>query len=280
VRVRQSGTGGRVAEEVSELELVPVSGDSTRRLPVTAVGRWRLVPADATIEHYNGRRMADIQVFVRAGQLPSTVLDAFRARIKQRPLHLPPGYSLEVAGESGERDRAVANLTANMGVLLAVAVSALVLSLHSFRLAAVIVGVAVASIGLGLLSLIVFGYPFGFMAIVGIMGLVGVAINDSIVVIAAIEADPAASQGDRAAMADVTFRCTRHVWATTLSTIAGFLPLVLARGSFWPPLAVAIAGGVAGATLLALYAVPASYALLHGARTQLGYSRSPGEIVR
>ncbi|MCA9110477.1 MAG: efflux RND transporter permease subunit, partial [Planctomycetaceae bacterium] len=56
---------------------------------------------------------------------------------------------------------------------------------------------------------------------------------------------------------------TRHVVTTTITTIAGFLPLIMSGGTFWPPLAVTIAGGVGGATFLALYFVPSSYLLLY-----------------
>ena len=120
------------------------------------------------------------------------------------------------------------------------------------------------SVGLGLAALWWFGYPFGFMAIVGIMGLVGVAINDSIVVLAAIRSDMAARNGDREAIAKVVFHSTRHVFSTTLTTIAGFIPLLLSGGGFWPPLAIAIAGGVSGATILALYFAPSAYLVLFG----------------
>ena len=58
---------------------------------------------------------------------------------------------------------------------------------------------------------------------------------------------------------------TRHVVATTLTTIAGFLPLILDGGGFWPPMAICIAGGVSGATLMALVGVPAADRWLRGA---------------
>ncbi len=67
-------------------------------------------------------------------------------------------------------------------------------------------------------------------------------------------------------MRDVVIRSTRHVFSTTVTTIAGFLPFILAGGGFWPPLAIAIAGGVAGATILALYFVPAVYVLMNRRR--------------
>jgi len=94
------------------------------------------------------------------------------------------------------------------------------------------------------------------------MGLVGVAINDSIVVLAALREDPLAREGDPAAVRDVVLRSTRHVLATTLTTVAGFLPLMLGGGGFWPPLATSIAGGVSGATILAIFFVPSGYVLV------------------
>ena len=94
------------------------------------------------------------------------------------------------------------------------------------------------------------------------MGLIGVAINDTIVVLAAIREDSAARPGDPDAVASVVHKSTRHVLATTLTTIAGFIPLMVDGGGFWPPLATAIAGGVSGATLLALFFGPCCYVLL------------------
>ena len=138
----------------------------------------------------------------------------------------------------------------------------LVLSLNSFRLAAVIGVVAVASFGLGLFSIWLFDYPFGFNPIVGTVGLIGIAINDSIVVLSAIQSHPIASRGDRKAIGEVVLSSTRHVLTTTLTTAVGFVPLLLVGGEFWPPLAVAISGGIIGATFLALYLIPAAYIIV------------------
>ena len=120
----------------------------------------------------------------------------------------------------------------------------------------------IASFGLGLFAIWLFGYPFGFNPIIGTVGLVGVAINDSIVVLATIQQHPLAKLGNKKAIREVVLRSTRHVVATTLTTAIGFVPLLLGGGEFWPPLAIAIAGGVIGATLLALYLIPAAYLIV------------------
>ena len=151
-------------------------------------------------------------------------------------------------------------------------VATLVLSLNSFRLAAVIGIVAIASFGLGLFSIWLFDYPFGFNPIVGTVGLIGVAINDSIVVLAAIQKHSEAKKGNKKAIREVVLRSTRHVVTTTLTTAVGFVPLLLVGGEFWPPLAVAIAGGVIGATFLALYLIPAAYlVVISGKGKRLAY---------
>jgi len=96
-----------------------------------------------------------------------------------------------------------------------------------------------------------------------------VAINGSIVVLAAIRANPAARSGEAGAIADVTIASTRHILSTTFTTVGGFLPLALGGGAFWPPLAVVIGGGVALSTTLALVFTPAAYGLIARANRRL-----------
>ncbi len=111
----------------------------------------------------------------------------------------------------------------------------LVLSMDSFVLAGFIGIVAILSVGLGGLSLWIFNYPFGFNPIIGTVGLVGVAVNDSITVLTALKTDLHSQTGDRKAMIDVILHTTRHVLTTTFTTMAGFLPLILSGGGFCHP---------------------------------------------
>ena len=164
-------------------------------------------------------------------------------------------------------------LIAGVPLLLLAMGGTLVLSFNSFRLAGLVGLVGVLSVGCSLAALWFMNYPLGFMAIVGSLGLVGIAINDSIVVLAAIREHPGARAGDPVAIRQVVIRSTRHVLATSLTTAAGFTPLFVAGGLFWPPLAVSIAGGVLGATLLALLFVPSSYIVLARGRRTLSVTR-------
>lgn len=258
----------RARQTIGGLESTGVFGalrpgtDARRAAPVSALGELQLTPAKGSLQRRNGERINTVQGFIRAGVLPSTVLSAYLEALEREGFELPSGYRFEVGGESNERDQAVGNLLASAGVLLVLMIATLVLSFRSFRQAAVIGAVGLLAVGLAMASLWTFKAPFGFMGIVGTMGLIGVAINDAIVVLAAIREDPAAAAGDPRAVQAVVIRSTRHVVATTLTTIAGFVPLLVAGGAFWRPLAVTIAGGVAGATLLALTFVPCAFLVL------------------
>ncbi|WP_256386636.1 efflux RND transporter permease subunit, partial [Hydrocoleum sp. CS-953] len=137
----------------------------------------------------NGRRVNLIQGFIAAGVLPSEVLNGWQQRLNDSNFELPSGYWLEVAGESEQQGNTEANLFSTLPLVFLLATSILVLSLNSFRATAIIGGVAICAIGLGFFSLWLFGYPFGFMSLIGTFGLVGVAINDSVVVLAAILED-------------------------------------------------------------------------------------------
>ena len=262
IRVRVSNQNRGDFEWINSLELLSDTSDS--QVPISAVSEVTVVPETSAILRRNTLRVNSIQAFVKAGVLPSTILKEFRERLAQSDFQLPAGYSLEIGGEAAERDEAVAGLISTAGLLGILMVATLVLSFNSFRLAGVIGIVAIASVGLSLATLSIFGYPFGFMAIVGTVGLVGVAINDSIVILASLRAHPQAAIGQRRAVLEVSVHSTRHILTTTVTTIAGFIPLLLGGGNFWPPLAICIAGGVGGATLLALVFVPCVYLLLFG----------------
>ena len=270
VRVRISDIDRGDLEQITSLNLLGSGQHLTKEntssinsIPLTALGKIKLVPEIASVARRNGQRVNTIQGFIQAGVLPAKVLAQFKQRLASNDFQLPPGYWIEWGGEAAERTNAVKNLTSTIGVIIVLTVGTIVLSLgSSFQLASIIGVVAIASFGLGLFSVGIFGYPFGFNPIIGTVGLIGIAVNDSIVVLSALREDPACCAGNRKAVSNVVFHSSRHVITTTLTTMIGFLPLMLDGGEFWPPLAVALAGGVGGATLLALYFVPCTYLLL------------------
>ena len=102
---------------------------------------------------------------------------------------------------------------------------------RSFRLAGVALVVSGLSAGLSMLALAIFDYPFGINAIIGLIGSIGVSINAALIIMTALQEDPRAAEGDPDAMADVVMASSRHIVSTTITTVGGFLPLILAGGA-------------------------------------------------
>ena len=282
VRVRLSNRDRDNLAQISSLDLLTTSSslnsnqnNSLTAVPLSSLGKVQVKPELAQITHYNGQRVNTIQGFLTAGVLPTEILSQFQAKLASNNFDLPTGYTFEFGGEEEERNDAIGGLVSTVGVITVVMVATLVLSLGSFQLAGMIGIVAIASAGLGIFSVWLFGYPFGFNPIIGTVGLIGVAVNDSIVVLSAISHHPIAKTGNPKAIQEVVLHSTRHVLTTTLTTAIGFVPLLLSGGEFWPPLAIAIAGGVVGATLLALYFVPSAYYLLKSRSRFQVYHNSP-----
>ncbi|MEL6160891.1 MAG: efflux RND transporter permease subunit [Cyanobacteria bacterium J06623_5] len=265
VRVRVTDDARADLSQIASLDLQSENGTG---LSTSAFGQFELVPELSKISRRNEQRVNIVQGYISAGTLPSVVQQAFEEKLETENFELPPGYRTEYGGEAAEQGEAVGNLLLYVPLLAIIMVAALVLSLASFRQAVVIAFVGVGSVGMALFSLKVFGAVFGFMAIVGSLGLVGIAINDSVMVLSGLNENEAAKAGDRKAIAYVVNKSTRHVITTTITTIAGFVPLLISGGPFWRPLAIAIAGGISGASLLALYFVPAAYALIYRPKKQ------------
>ena len=277
VRVRLSAPNRANLNDITSLDLLaPGTGEGMQNVPLSSLGQVTLKPELNTISRYNGQKVNTIQGFLTPGVLPDKALADFKQQLADANWQLLNGYSYEFGGEAEQKGNAIGGLVSTVGVIGVLMVATLVLSLGSFRLAAVIGVVAIASFGLGLFAIWIFDYPFGFNPIIGTVGLIGVAINDSIVVLAAIQQHPVAKTGNRKAIREVVLRSTRHVVATTLTTAVGFVPLLLGGGEFWPPLAIAIAGGVIGATLLALYLIPAAYLIVVNNKRKISptYSQS------
>ncbi|MEO0729149.1 MAG: efflux RND transporter permease subunit, partial [Pseudomonadota bacterium] len=222
-------------------------------IPVSALGDLKIVPSQTPIFRRNGERINTIQGFVHRSVLPEEALKKVQDRIAASGYELPDGYRFELGGDADARDETLTNLLASLGIILALTLATIVLTFGSYRLSAVVAIVAVLSMGLSLLALAIFQYPFGIQAVIGVIGSIGVSINAAIIIMSALQDDPDALAGNRDRMAELVVLQSRHIISTTLTTFGGFLPLILAGGGFWPPFAMAIAGGVLFSTVVSFY---------------------------
>ncbi|MEQ9464178.1 MAG: efflux RND transporter permease subunit, partial [Haliea sp.] len=104
--------------------------------------------------------------------------------------------------------------------------------------------------------------PFGIQALIGVIGSIGVSINAAIIIMTALQLEPGAMAGGVFAIRSVVMDSSRHIVSTTITTFGGFLPLILEGSQFWPPFAMAIAGGVLLSTVVSFFLVPQLFLLL------------------
>ncbi|TMO73311.1 efflux RND transporter permease subunit [Pseudoalteromonas aurantia] len=232
---------------------------SAQPLLLGTFAQVNLKPEQSTIHRRNGERVNVVEAFLETGVLPQAVLNEIQQQLQAVQHTLPAGYRIEIGGESQQRDEAVGVLLGQVGVIAVLLITILVLTFNSFTTTLVILVTAVQSALLGLLSVYITDYPFGFTVIIALLGLMGLAINAAIVILSELKANNAASDVQKVVHSVMT--CTRHISSTTITTVGGFMPLILAGGGFWPPFAVAIAGGTVLTTVLSFFFVPAVYKL-------------------
>lgn len=195
--------------------------------------------------------------------LPEEALKQVRAELDAQGFTVPNGIRLEFGGDSDARANTLGNLFASLPIIITLSIAAIVVTFNSFRLSAIALVVCGLSAGLSLFSLAVFQYPFGLNAIIGVIGSIGVSINAAIIILTGLRDNEAAAGGDKSAMVDVVMGSSRHIVSTTITTFGGFLPLILQGGGFWPPFAMAVAGGVLLSTIVSFYFTPPLFALLY-----------------
>lgn len=250
-------------ESLDELAATPlVTGRAGQWAAASSLGDFALRPVSGGVTRFNGQRTNTIKAYVRNGALPIDISAAVLADLESQGA-IPPGYTIGLGGAAEQDGESSGNLATFAPILGVMMLATLILVFRSLRYALVLAGVAVLSVGLAMLSTWAVSLPISFNTILGTLGLIGVALNDSVVVLAAIRADPRAAAGDLDAMVRSVRGSTRHILATTATTIGGFLPLLLfVGGDFWPSLAIVLVGGIAGATLIALLFIPAMHLLL------------------
>lgn len=230
--------------------------------PLSALGELSLDPQTAAIIRLDGRRVNEIYAFIEPYALPDPILANFKAGLDEAGFALPPGYEWIESGSASNQSDAMANLASLAVPLVLVMLGAVALVFNSFRMAFLVMFVGFMAMGLAFAGVWMFNLPLGFNAILGGLGLLGISINGTIVVLALLTGNERARADDVIAQREVVVAATRHIVATTLTTMGGFVPIILQGDVFWMPLATAIAGGVAGSALLALYFTPAVYRIM------------------
>jgi len=196
------------------------------------------------------------------GVLPDTVVSALAPRIEEFNAGLPDHYRVETGGLFEESQTSSNSVFAVVPLMILLMLTVMMIMLVSFRRLAMVMAVLPLGLIGVVLSLLVFNQPLGFVAILGILALIGMIAKNAVILIVQIETDRAEGLSVYdAVLASATSRM-RPMTLAALSTILGLLPI--APTVFWGPMAFAIMGGLLVATLLTLVFLPVLYITVFG----------------
>jgi len=177
-------------------------------------------------------------------------------------LDLPLGYDIEIGGEIEDQGRANRDLFAFMPHALGGVLILLVAQFNSLRAGGVIVATVPLILIGGVIGLIVMGGSYGFMVLLGFFSLAGILINNGIVLVDRIQQERALGREPLDAVATACLARLRPILITTVTTVAGLIPLIISGGALFYSMACVIAFGLVVATFITLGFVPALYSLL------------------
>lgn len=210
-----------------------------------------------------------VQSDIAPGELPETVVDQLAPKIDALAKTLPAGYRIETGGTVEESAASLASVIAVVPVMILIMLTVLMFQLRRFSLTALVISVAPLGLIGVVIALLVSGRPLGFVAILGVLALIGMIIKNAVILVGQIESERAAGKDARQAVTDAACARFTPIMLTALSTVLGMIPI--APTVFWGPMAFAIMGGLMVATLLTLVFLPALYLATVGRER-----RSPG----
>ncbi|HMS82734.1 MAG TPA: efflux RND transporter permease subunit [Nitrospira sp.] len=198
-----------------------------------------------------------VQADVKNGLMPDTAVAHLQWPMSSLQQQLPHGYDIAVGGSVEESTRSQASVAAVFPITIIMMMTVLMVQMQNFsRLALVLSVTPLGLIGV-VLALLVLQKAMGFVALLGVIALVGMIIRNSVILVHQIQVEREAGHSDWNAIVEATLLRFRPIMLTAVAAILGMLPI--APTVFWGPMANAIMGGLAVATMLTLIFLPSLY---------------------
>lgn len=233
---------------------------SSGAIPLSQVAKISHGTEDNIIWHYNLQPCITVNGGIEDGVTGNDVTKKVYAQTEQLRKALPYGYSIEIAGGLENSNKTLKKIMAPVPAMLLLIMILIMIQLQDIRkLAAIMLTAPLGIIGV-ILGLLVFRAPLGFMAELGIMALTGTIIRNSMVIVDQIDQHLAKGMQPLEAVKESAIVRFRPIMLAAFTTILGLIPLFFSQ--FWNSMAVTIACGLTGATMLTLVVLPVLYAMI------------------
>ena len=245
-------------DEITDLGSAYLPTASGRAVPLTQVAKVDFGWEPGVIWREGRDFAVTVQGDVVEGVQGATVTAQVWPAMQALAAKMPPGYRIQIAGAVEESSKGQGAIAAGVPMMLFIIFTLLMLQLQSFSRAMLVFLTGPLGIAGAAAALLVLDRPFGFVALLGVVALVGMIMRNSVILIDQIEQDRQRGVPAWDAIVEAAVRRFRPIVLTAAAAVLAMVPL--ARSGFWGPMAVAIMGGLVVATALTLLALPAMYA--------------------
>jgi len=228
-------------------------------IPLSQIGHVEILPEDPILRRRDRVPTITVQSDIDETLQPPQVAAEIEQALKPVVAALPPGYHIETGGNAEESAKANTALAPIFPIMIALILLVLMLQVRTFS--AMFMVFLTAPLGLvGIVpALLIFHQPFGFNGILGLIGLSGILMRNTLILIGQIHTNEEEGLDRYHAVVEATVQRARPVVLTALAAILAFTPLT--QSVFWGSLAYTLIGGTAGGTVLVLVFLPALYAI-------------------
>lgn len=239
---------------IDDFDKIYVANRMGGQVPLSQLANLSFEGAPARIGHYNLTREATVTAGVKEGYNVADITQEIIKKLDQHPF--PKGYKYIVGGEFETQQESFGNLGQVLVMALLGIFAVLVLQFRSFKQPFVVFSAIPLAFSGSVVALFVTGFSFSFFAFVGFTSLVGIVINNSIILVDYTNQLLASGSSLREAICKACETRFTPIVLTTLTTILGLLPLTLTNSGLWSPLGWTIIGGMISSTFLTLLIVP------------------------
>jgi multidrug efflux pump subunit AcrB len=256
VLVRAPSTERYSLENIDDVTLTTSDG---RSIPLSQVGHLESRTENAVLKRYNRENYISVEGDVVDGKQPPDITAEILPKLEPIKASLPPGYRIDTGGSVEESGKANAALAVVFPVMLILTLTVIMFQVRSFPTMFMVFLTAPLGLVGAVPTLLLFHQPFGFNAILGLIGLAGILMRNTLILVDQIHHDREAGLSLYDAIVESTVRRARPVVLTALAAMLAFIPLSFS--TFWGSLAYVLIGGIGLGTVLTLLFLPALYAI-------------------
>jgi multidrug efflux pump subunit AcrB len=252
-------TQGEKRLDPSKIGDFTLRGADGRLAPLSQLGKVEVRDEDPILKRRDRVPVIEVRGDINEDLQPPEVSAQLAKSLAPLQAKLPDGYHIEMAGNIEESAKANVALAKVFPVMLVLMLVTIMLQVRSFPALAMTILTAPLGLAGAVPILILFKQPFGFDAILGLIGLAGILMRNSLILIGQIQTNQADGMDDFHAVVEATVMRARPVMLTALAAVLAFVPLTFS--AFWGSMAYTLIGGTAGGTALTLVFLPAAYAI-------------------